>query len=367
MNKLASYFKNNFFPLFLIFIFTIITLLYNWSSFSTPDNPRYYSDRYSRSQYILGDSAPDKIPDYIVYIYAGQSYLKGEDPTTINFEHPPFGKYVLGFSGFLFGNSILINLGLFFFSFVLFYHLLGRVTKVMWLKTLALILLFGMQIMTVYTGFGLLDIQQLFYTLLFFSALFLKTDKKVLKYILVGIFLGMIASVKYPITLLPLFVPIILYYSHRQKQFKLGLLALIFSGIFYLLTYTMYFLNGHSLLDFLRFEKYRFDWWTGERTIPKFLILQTIFTGRFKGWWGENVYEYASAWNLAWPMVTVFGVACALVIKKNLELWLISFYSLGLFAMYIFGSASNERYLIQLFPFWIILMIAFIEARQQAK
>jgi predicted negative regulator of RcsB-dependent stress response len=53
---------------------------------------------YGESQYVLGDKSNQKIDDGTLYTYAAEAYFKGEDPTTINFEHPPLGKYVFGLS-----------------------------------------------------------------------------------------------------------------------------------------------------------------------------------------------------------------------------------------------------------------------------
>jgi len=79
--------------------------------------------QYSRSQYVRGEAARNKIDDATLYTYAGYTYIKGEDPTNINFEHPPLAKYWIGFSYLLTGNPALLNLVLFAAALVMVYYL----------------------------------------------------------------------------------------------------------------------------------------------------------------------------------------------------------------------------------------------------
>ena len=58
-----------------------------------------------------------------LYAYAGWRQVQGDDPTVINPEMPPLGKYLLGFSILVFGNqkiqALFFGLGLLGMVFLL--------------------------------------------------------------------------------------------------------------------------------------------------------------------------------------------------------------------------------------------------------
>ena len=118
---------NSIFWLFvLIFSTTILATLIHRAEIFIPTNRKAISLAYSQSQYVLGDEALQKIDDNTLYQYAAEAYLRGEDPTTINFEHPPLGKYLFGLSLQLFNQVLVINILLFAICLSLFALLLKQ-------------------------------------------------------------------------------------------------------------------------------------------------------------------------------------------------------------------------------------------------
>ena len=123
---------------------------------------------YSQSQYVLGEKSLAKIDDSTLYTYASVAYWQGEDPTTINFEHPPLAKYYYGLFIMLFGNpfwgSVLVFLGVLL--------MLDKIAAAVGMSTkarLLLVLLVGtLSLLRVHTRYTLLDLPQQFGTLLIF-------------------------------------------------------------------------------------------------------------------------------------------------------------------------------------------------------
>jgi len=335
--------------------------------FLTKTNIKEYSQKYANSQYIKGDASPYKITDGELYTYAGYAYVRGEDPTTINFEHPPLIKYFFGLSYLLFGNSTIISLifyAIFLFSFYLFS---GLVLKNKNLRYLSVAIL-GLQPL-VYTLASqiLLDLPLNFLILLLFYFLLKKGTSLKKKYLAIGIILGLLSSVKYPFPflLLPMFV--ITLISYLKKETKYLILPLLIAPIIYLAQYAIFFLNDHSLTDFILFEKYRFSWWMGDRSMPKFLIFENLFTGKYTGWWENKPMMKNENWNLFLPLLFVSYLAAFFFNKKNRINHTLFLYSLAVIILYGIGSATYLRYLTQIIPFWIVLIISAIENTSMKK
>lgn len=353
-------YKKSILPILIVILFSGFWLSRYFHSFFSPTDVVAAEKAYSTSQYVLGDLSLEKIDDATVYTYAAYRYAQGEDPTKINFEHPPFGKYVLGFSWSVFGNMTIVNFLLYVFCLILFWYLTKLVIKGYYFRILALAFLCTISLLPYYVFQSMLDIQLLFFTLAFFSSLFLVKNQK-LSTILSGVSLGAFSSVKYYFPVIFLFLIILFCVALSRKKIKFFIATIAVAVIFYLLTYLRYFFINPNPIDFLKFEWYRFRWWVGDRSMPRFLILETIFFGKFKGWWGENVYEISPNWSIIWPVTLLGWIVNLFSIKKNLAIISLTLFPFLLFLMYLFGAAANERYLIQLIPFWIMGLICFLE------
>src|SRR3990167_9345765 len=98
----------------------------NLERLKRPFDPDYFSGLYSTSQYVLGEKSKGGIGDDGLYAFAGYYYFfQAGDVSSVNFEHPPLGKYLIGLSIFLFNNEIAI--GIIYFLLLLFVtYQLGR-------------------------------------------------------------------------------------------------------------------------------------------------------------------------------------------------------------------------------------------------
>ncbi len=351
----------------LVFILVLLVLLllpivkYGEVFLNTIDIQEY-ADKYSASQYILGEKAPAKISDSGLYVYAGYAYWQGEDPTTINFEHPPLAKYGIGLFHRLFANPYWFSLCVYAGVLILFYGLACLVVQNSKLQVAAVICLGLFSLFQVHTRYALLDLPLLFGYLLFFYGLLanLKYWKRVAA---VGLGLGIALTVKYPIPMTALLFVYLLFDSWKRKQWLDPIIGSMIAIGVYFLSYISYFMQGHNILDWLAFEKYRFSWFLGKTDARRFLIFQTLFTGRFRTWWDEQQFEATQYWSLAWPLVFVGSVAAfvkSLINKHYRVLVLLSFSFLQLL-IYGLGAAASDRFFITLLPFWLLGSVYLVE------
>ena len=346
-------------PIIVIFFSTgFFTWYYRQEIFTVFDG-NAIGQAYSQSQYVLGDQALQKIGDGSLYQYAAQAYFRGEDPTTINFEHPPLGKYVFGLSLWIFNRPLVVNIFLYAGCLTLFTFLLKRLkfsTNFILLTIIFIALGSGL---AGHLRTALFDLQILFWSLSFFIALFIPQENWQ-KYGLIGLILGMLMATKYFFPIIFLFLGLLSIWAWWQHSWLKIIFSMGIAGLIYLLSYTSFFLHQHSLIDFAKFEWFRFRWWTGNRTIPRFIILQTLFLGKYQAWWESNRSFLPSGdWNFSWPIIFV-GYLTALFsfIRQQLtkEKIIIILYTVGLLSIYLFGSAVYGRYLLQLIPFWLIII-----------
>ncbi|MFH2118332.1 MAG: hypothetical protein ABII10_01200, partial [Candidatus Paceibacterota bacterium] len=316
MKKLLS---NSIFQLSIFIVF--VTLLAAWphrTEIFTPTDRAATGKAYSQSQYVLGDEAIEKIDDGTLYQYAADAYFQGEDPTAINFEHPPLGKYVFGLSLQLFNRVLIINILLFALCLTLFATLLKT------LKFSFFSILLAVGFLALGSGLGshlrtvLLDLQILLWSLAFFNVLFLSKESW-RKYSLIGLVLGLLMATKYFFPIIFLFVGLLGIWVWQKRTWKKAVFSLAIILLVYLASYAAFFIHQHSLMDFIRFEWFRFRWWTGNRTIPQFIILQTLFLGKYRAWW-EPTRQYLPSgdWNLSWPILFVAYLIS--LIKQKLSL-----------------------------------------------
>lgn len=327
----------------------------------SPINMETYGKKYGQSQYVLGNDAIEKIDDSELYVYAGFAYIKGQDPTTINFEHPPLAKYIYGLSFLLFKNSYTLNIILYPLLLIVFYFFSSTVLKSQKAKIIALFFFGSLPLLNEMVRYILLDIPFLIGLTSLLALLGYKTQHTLLKYCLVGLILGVIASIKYPIPFI--FIPslFIVIHSLINKEFKYIFFLFPIALSVYILQYSIYFMYHPNIFEFLRFEKYRYDWWTAYRTAPKFLILSNLFFGHYKAWWEANLIQYSKEWTISIPIFFVGHILSFIKIKKNIWFWQLFIYASLLLFVYGYGSAAELRYLLQIIPIWIVIFIKYFE------
>ena len=232
-------------------------------------------------------------------------------------------------------NSFVLNTLLYAAILIAFYRLLQLFTFPVWFESAAIFYLGVISSLQLHVGRTLLDMATLLSVLLFFLALFAQKETW-RKYILVAVSLGVFAAIKYPFPI---------------AFFLAGL------GGLWALLHAVHFAYHSSPVDFLKFEWFRFRWWTTGRTIPRFIIFHTLFTGSYPAWWDTSAKYLAkeSDWNITWPLLFLASTAGSFFNRMTAKNVTIIVYCFGLLAIYALSSAVYGRYFLQLIPFWLIL------------
>ncbi len=357
-----------FFTLFFLVIFLsqiFQTFYFNRNYFLEKYDVSYWKDRFEHSQWqlplsnrIIGDDG--------LFSYMGYRLLNGDDPSRNNPETQPVGKYLIGFSILLFNNSIYYSLVMGFLSLILFFLLCERVLKSKINSLFATLILFLDPLFFSQFWKAWVDIAQLFFLLLSFLAVsyLKKGEKRLILFALVaGISLGFFTQIKLPILFPILFIieSFIFVRNKLKKEYIIYLIGFL-TGVFF--PYTQYFLLGHSLLDFIRFQKYIVSFYYKSQLVNHLgAIWQSLVVGSFINISGDG-FTRVLEWWLLWPVsfiVSIFTFFHLLVKKdKNIILKVIGFFVF--FSLLIFGLIpSYPRYLVIIIPFLYIFFVFFID------
>lgn len=350
-----------------ILLFGVIVLrmgIYIWHnqySFIHKFEFEAHQNAYLGSTYVIKGGAP--IPDHIVYGYAAWKYIHGKNPTLINPEMPPLGKYLMGISILLFKRIEIGSLVFGIFSLILVF-LIGKI--VLKSTILALIPVVILSFEPLFIGqldTALLDIYHLFFILLAFY-FFILAQRKNLFFIPASLALGGVMAVKfYAAGIIVAFswgLYLIIIRNYR------GLINLIVSlplAILVLMaSYFKIFLEGENLRRFFGIQKWMWDFHSqGKFLVPPGSIWQLIFLKKWITWWADRRPLPAPDWQITWPITTIISLtmgALALLKKKRwpseaniLLIWVIVY-----LASLSFGVVY-PRYLLPLLPFMYILSI----------
>lgn len=348
-----------FILLILVFIIHLLFRIYEYRDiYTTKFDPKYYENLYNTSQWRVVDSKT-VIGDDILYAYAAWEYINGRDPTTLNAELPPFGKYLIGFSEKLFQNQNVFALVSGIFALLAFYLLNMALFKD---KLLAFIPVF------------LLSLEPLFYTNLrtalldtlylgLFCLVFYFLFKK--KFILSAIILGLMAATKSSASTFITVIGASLFYFIITKQYiniKRYLFTLPITGVVFIIVYAQFFLSGHSFLEFLSVQKWVINFYTtgakGSLTAP----WELFFTGRFANWFGGQTI--ASEWHIGWLGALLLLVPVVfLLFKKNLikqknPIILLVIWTIG-YLIFLSLIPLWPRYLLLVLPFMYTIHLYF--------
>lgn len=328
-------------------------------SLLAPYNLHFWLNQFSQSQIVIGDKAPYFFSDSELYSIVGYKYLHGDLPTNLHPEVPPLGKILIGTSIFVLNNQNVISFIFALCNLILFY-VLGRYLRLprKWTLLGLLILVLDVQYWDLGTS-AMLDMFLLTFLLVAFLS-FYRGLKNSRWFWLSSLFLGFMASTKLYFTSI-IAVAILIFatvLTGSFKKFNQYLISLTAYAIGFMLPYISSFLHGLSLLDFLRFQRWLTSWWAGNSKIPFGGILSIIFLNQWHTWWGKKDIIPVSNWNIFWP-ITAFLSVFSLFAKKNILLLVIVFWIFG-YLIFLCITSPFPRYLLLLFPFWILLALKSI-------
>ncbi|MCX7589406.1 MAG: hypothetical protein N2Z85_00490 [Patescibacteria group bacterium] len=382
MLKLIKSNKINFLSLLLIII-SFLNLFFiiknNFYKYTEKFDPKKYELKYNNSQYVIPKSK-NPISDAELYAYAGYRYIKGLNPILINSEHPPLGKYIIGLFIILTNRVSIVSLFFGLLNLVFIFLIIFKITKSYFFSSLGL---FFLSFNTIFTDLiiyaPLLDIIQSFFVLSYFYILiFWLKNKKNIYLLFLGINLGIIASIKFYLPTILLFITtsFFLLLIKEIKYLKKIVLIIPISIITYISTYFKFFLSGNNFIDFLKSQKWIFNFWRfnslNEANI-KGNFLDLILFNKWHVWWGNQKIINYENWNIFWSLSFLLGVIFSsfyiiktiknlLLNKKNnnLDIWILLF-SLWIinFCFYIYFIPIYPRYLILLYPSIYIVIVLF--------
>ena len=361
----------------LVWFNLISPVLHFKNKFTEKYNPKLYELKYNRSQYVIPQSK-NPISDEEIYSHAGYMYAKGLNPILINSDHPPLGKYFIGWLTLLTGNHRISSLVFGFGSLLLIFLIIYTLTK-------SFIISFaGVGITSVDTILldqiiysPILDIIQVFFLLAYvlFFIFYLNKNKKI-QILGTGITLGAMASTKmyFPAIILLGVSCIYLFLNNRKllNSIFYGATTFLISFLLYVSTYFNYFIQNGSLKGFFGSQKWIFLYWK-ENSVTDYIgfgdVIPFILLNKWKIWWGDRGYIAYEHWTIFWPIFFVIGLSLSFyyLIKllisikkkeeKNLSLKASQFLSLWiiLVTLYMCIIPISPRYLMMLFfPIYIL-------------
>lgn len=352
-----------------------MTIFQNQDRLMQNYDPQLYEKKYNSSQYIIPQSK-NPISDEELLSYAGYRYVMGDNPILINSDHPPLGKYIIGWFTILTGNNHLVSLAFAVLIFITVFSFIYYITSSLLLASFSL-LLFSADTMLrnqiVYSP--ILDIIHVFFLMLYlfiFSA-YVRSNKIYLL-IALGLVLGSVASVKlyFPAILLLATSLIFLVITRTpiRKIIFFTLIALPLSVLTYTFTYLSYFLHGNSLRNFLGVQKWIFLFWKNNAIdTPKYYgnYIPLILFNKWKVWWGNTQFISFDYWNSMWPTLYLIGMFVTILFlfiytlrRKTLLTRLGFLFSLWTLtcSLYLYFIPISPRYLMILyFPMYINIIL----------
>ncbi len=271
------------------------------------------------SQYNLGKGYEfyGNMSDEDLRTFAAIEYIQGKDPSVVNFEDPPLGKYLLGLSYLFLGNILFVQFAASLGILLLTYLLARRLPLPLPHSLLpSLILVFDPLFVERVKTVNLEMIQLLFMLAAFFFLV--RRKQSLLSLFLLGLAVGgVMASKVFFVGLLLLFYSCFILFLHRHtKRVSSVIFVSLGSLLVYLGSYSIYF-AFHSVSDFLRlhidiirlYRSYLPEY-------PWFEIWRILLLGKWRTWFATPPIQPVSEYWIAWPIAAVL-TASLFFAKRN--------------------------------------------------
>lgn len=311
---------------------------------------KYWADRYQRSQWVVSDTK-ESIGDDGLYAHVGDVYVRGVDPSTINAELPPLGKYFIGFFENVTGYMGIFSLFFSGLSLIFFYLFNRKIFKSSIIALIPIVVFSFDRIFYEQIRAPFLD-SMLLATLLL--TLYLVISKK---FLIAGLSGGIFLATKSPFLAIPLFLSVLIYVISKKVSYKKLLIFLASAASVYVLSYIIFFLKGNSFLEFLSLQKFILNFYLTGAKGNFGSIISLITVGHWSTWWGSS--QFISEWTPFWTVSFILSLFSLFKIKK---IWGNS--NLALIATWIFSyilllitAAVFPRYLLLLLPFMYNLAV----------
>lgn len=353
-----------FVSLILVFAIHLGITIFNYrSEYLTKFDAKYWTMRYNQSQWVISNSK-NSIGDDGLYAYVGWNYITGGDPTLLNAEIPPLGKYMIGVGEVTFQNQNILILLVGLACLGVFYLINLKIFSD---KLLAFIPVFLFSLDPLFTSQLRAPYLDTIYLLFLLLTLLFTLQKR---YILSSFMLGCFAATKFPVSSLFLFAPLIAWvFLFQRKDLKKYLISLVFWPVVFFLSYSMYFVKGGTIIGFLGVQKWIVHFYqTGVKSSPG-IVYPMILFGNWYTWFAG--LQKVSEWNLLWPISLIGSVFAAIpltlqvmvkskrVKTKDQNILLVLFWVVS-YLVFLSFTPVFPRYLLLLLPFMYNLCIWFL-------
>lgn len=322
------------------------------NNYTTTYDPVYWEKRYGESQWV--DFRSEKpIGDDGLYAYAGWKYIHGANPVLINAEMPFLGKYLVGLTIVTFRNQNIFAVLTGIFALAAYYFLNTAVFKNRLVALLPVVLfsfepLFYEQIRAPF-----FDLLQLSFLFLIFGFALRKN------FILSSLMVGCFAATKFPfqaiIPVVTIFIWLLLIEKKKSEVKRLAI-SLPLAAPVYLLTYLWYFVLGHSLIDFLKVQKYIANFYSIGAKAPMF---GTVFPMFFQGTWYTHFGTIVDVpeWHFGWTVLSITALVAMFFVKQKTRPIVFLIVWIVLYMAFLSYAPVFPRYLLLLLPFLYNLAI----------
>ncbi len=330
--------------LFLIILFVKHNVVFHYR-FNTSAIPLY-----QRSQDI-----PHEVKDRIflsdsdIHIASGYLYAKGNDPTSYNFQHPPFIKYLFGYSIRLFQSPYVVQFILGILYILLTYYFAWKVTKNYTVASATILFLAVDPVFHDVASQALLDLGQSVLALAFvIISLYFPASLLVQ-----GIVFGLFAASKFWSTSLFFFVAVYAYKYITTKKIDIKSVSkvLLISFITFCVVYLDSFIHHKGAFNIIFFQLKILKYWLHQSlsSMPAASLL-LFMTGYVKSWWGSRGWVWTHPWSVLWPISFVAAICVGLQKKANKELTFAALLPL-VFLIYLGAQAPFTRYFVIILPY----------------
>jgi Penicillin-binding Protein dimerisation domain len=327
----------------------------------------YWKDKYEHSQWKLPLSQRT-LGDDGLYLYEGYRLVHGENPTTLNAEVPPLGKYAIGTSIIVFGNGYVYGYIMTLFAVVAFSVFAYVVTSSFSIAIITGALLITDPLITEQFALTMLDSQHLLFLSLYLLSLagIIKTKSHIVRLLSIlaaGTSLGLFAETKFPI-LAPMLAIIGILMIWKQKKKNDFIAIFLASGVIaYLIPYIPYFIQGHSLIEWLKVQKWILSFYMASGLKPTVGSMFTTLLFNQNQNLYSHLYETVNEWSPLWPFITISGIVGGFrVFRRYMPFIIITGFLLLFFAITPFWT----RYLVIILPLLYLGSVLFLDNNKRS-
>lgn len=303
----------------------------------------------------------------MLYKFVGYRLVQGENPFYLNYEAPPFGKYLYGLAEHSFGNPYMVSLGLYIIAITVFWFLTKELFKEKKYSLLVLLIFTTTPFIATQVRDTMLDLPLTVFFLVnvYFFVKFLNKPK-LFFLVLAGIFLGLATGTKigvYTPGVILLGLPMIIWASKklpRILQFinPLFYLGSIFAG--YCIAYISYFIHHPNPIPWIKLHQKQLEFYYNPNATVDYLNQwRGIFANTYQGWWGAGQTGLGD-WSPILPLGVISAFAVfILALKRKEKPWI---YIAGITSIFLIVNTFISfwpRYLMPAVPGFILLIAYF--------